>query len=56
MCDKTEALVVRYECWSGGQRMWNSPIVRPKPGGVALADALEMGDDVNGRFASLFHV
>ena len=51
--DKTEALVVRYECRDGSQRMWISPIVRPK-GGVALADALEMGETAEGRFASLF--
>jgi len=52
--DKTEALVVRYECRDGSQRMWISPIVRPKTGGVALGDVLEMGDEVRGRFGSLF--
>ena len=52
--DKTEALVVRYECRDGSQRMWISPIVRPKAGGVALGDALEMGETAEGRFASLF--
>ena len=52
--DKTEALIVRYECRDGTQRMWISPIVRPKTGGVALGDALEMGDEVSGRFGSLF--
>ena len=52
--DKTEALVVRYECRDGTQRMWISPIVRPKTGGVALGDAREMGDKPEGRFASLF--
>ena len=46
--------MVRYECRDGSQRMWISPIVRPKTGGVALGDALEMGDDVSGRFGSLF--
>jgi len=51
--DKTEALVVRYECRDGTQRMWISPIVRTKDG-VALADALEMGDEAGGRFGSLF--
>ena len=52
--DKTEALIVRYECRDGSQRMWISPIVRPKVGGVALGDALEMGETAEGRFASLF--
>lgn len=52
--DKTEALVVRYECKDGTQRMWISPIVRPKTGGVALGDALVTGDEVSGRFGSLF--
>lgn len=52
--DKTEALIVRYECRDGTQRMWISPIVRPKAGGVALGDALEMGETAEGRFASLF--
>lgn len=52
--DKTEALVVRYECRDGTQRMWISPIVRPKTGGVALGNALEMGDTAEGRFGSLF--
>ena len=51
--DKTEALVVRYECRDETQRMWISPIVRPK-GGVALGNALEMGETAEGRFASLF--
>ena len=51
--DKTEALAVRYECRDGTQRMWISPIVRTKDG-VALADALEMGETAEGRFASLF--
>ena len=36
------------------QRIWISPIVRPKTGGVALGDALEMGETAEGRFASLF--
>lgn len=52
--DKTEALVVRYECRDGTQRMWINPIVRPKTGGEALGDALEMGETAEGRFASLF--
>ena len=52
--DKTKALVVRYECRDGTQSMWISPIVRPKTGGVALGDALEMGDEVSGRFGGLF--
>ena len=52
--DKTEALTVRYECRAGTQRMWISPIVRTKDGGVALGDALEMKDEVSGRFGSLF--
>ena len=51
--DKTEALVVRYECRNGDQRMWINPILRPKDG-VALADPVEMGDEVQGRFGSLF--
>ena len=48
MGEKTEALIVRYECRDGSQRMWISPIVRPKAGGVALADALEMGETAEG--------
>ena len=52
--DKTEALIVRFECRDGAQRMWISPIIRPKTGGVALGDALEMGETAEGRFASLF--
>ena len=28
--------------------------MRPKTGGVALGDALEMGETAEGRFASLF--
>ena len=52
--DKTEALVVRCECRDGSQRMWISPVVRLKTGGVALADALEMGETAEGRFARLF--
>ena len=51
--DKTEALVVRYECLNGDQRMWINPILRPKDG-VALADPVEMGDEAGGRFGSLF--
>ena len=51
--DKTESLVVRYECRDGTQRMWISPIVRTKAG-VALGDALEMGETAEGRFGSLF--
>ena len=51
--DKTEALVVRYECRDGTQRMSISPVVRTKDG-VTLADALEMGDRPEERFASLF--
>ena len=34
--------------------MWISPVVRPKTDGVALGDALEMGETTEGRFASLF--
>lgn len=52
--ERIEALVVRYECRDGTQRMWISPIVHPKTGGVALGDALEMGETAEGRFASLF--
>ena len=52
--DKSEALVVRYECRDGAQRMWISPIIRSKTGGVALGDALEMGETAEGRFTSLF--
>lgn len=51
--DKTEALVVRYECRDGTQRMWIGPVVRTTAG-VVLADALEMGETAEGRFASLF--
>lgn len=52
--ERVETLVVRFECRDGDQRMWVSPIARPKTGGVALGDAVEMGDTVEGRFASLF--
>lgn len=52
--DKTEALVVRYECRDGAPRMWISPIVRTKDGGLALGDAREMGETAEGRFDSLF--
>ena len=34
--------------------MWISPIIRPKTGGVAFEDAVEMGETTEGRFASLF--
>ena len=51
--DKAEALIVRYECRAGNQRMWVSQILRTKDG-VALGDALEMGDEVRGRFGTLF--
>ena len=37
-----------------GVSMRISPIIRPKTGSVALGDALEMGETVEGRFASLF--
>lgn len=37
-----------------GVSMWISPIVRPMTDGVALGDALGMGDTAEGRFASLF--
>ena len=49
-----KALISRYECRDGTQRMWISPVVRPKTGGVALGDALEMGETAEGRYASLF--
>lgn len=52
--ERVEALVVRSECREGEQRMWVSPIIRPKSGGVALGDAVEMGKTVEGRFVSLF--
>ena len=52
--DKTEALIVRYECRDGSQRVWISPIIRPQTGGVALGDELEMGEAAEGRFASLY--
>ena len=48
-----EALVVRYECRNGTQRKWISLIVRTQDG-VALGDALEMGETAEGRFGSLF--
>jgi hypothetical protein len=31
--------------------MWISPIVRPKTGGVALGDALDLGETAEGRLA-----
>ena len=52
--DKTESILVHYKCRDGTQRAWISPIVRPKAGGVALGDALEMDETAEGRFASLF--
>jgi hypothetical protein len=52
--DKSEALIVRYECRDGTQRMWINQILRSKTGGVALADAVEMDDEVGGRFGNLF--
>jgi hypothetical protein len=52
--DKAEALIVRYECRDGSQRLWINQVLRPKTGGVALVDAVEMEDEVKGRFASLF--
>ncbi len=52
--ERTKTLAVCYECRNGDQRMWINPIVRPKTGGVALGDALEMGETAEGRFASLF--
>ena len=50
----SHSLVARTIFRDGSQRMWISPIVRPKAGGVALGDALEMGETAEGRFASLF--
>ena len=35
--------------------MWINPIVRPRAGGVALGDAREMGETVEGWFASMFY-
>lgn len=52
--DKAEALIVRYECRDGTQSMWINQILRSKAGSVALADAIEMEDEVGGRFGSLF--
>ena len=52
--DKTESLLVHYKCRDGTQRAWISPIVRPKDGGVALGDALEMDETTERMFASLF--
>ena len=49
-----KALISRYECRDGTQRMWISHIVCPKTGGVTLGDALEMWETGDGRFASLF--
>ena len=37
-----------------GVSMWISPIVRPMTDGVALGDALGMGETAEGRFGSLF--
>lgn len=51
--DRAEALVVRYECRNGDQRLWINQILRGTEG-PGLADAVEMGDDVSGRFGSLF--
>ena len=52
--DKTESLLVHYRCRDGTQHAWISPIVRPKTGGVALGDALEMDETAERIFASLF--
>ena len=52
--DKTESILVHYRCRNGTQRAWISPIVRPKAGGVALGDALEMDETTERMFASLF--
>jgi hypothetical protein len=52
--ERSEALIVRCEGRDGSQRMWINQVLRPKTGGVALADAVEMEDEVKGRFASLF--
>ena len=51
--DRAEALVVRYEFRDGAQHLWINQILRTKDG-VALADAVVMGDDVSGRLGSLF--
>ncbi|HOO21216.1 MAG TPA: hypothetical protein PLJ99_08640 [Kiritimatiellia bacterium] len=51
--DKTDALVVRYESRDGAQRLWINQILRTI-NSVALADAVEMGDEVSGRFGRLF--
>lgn len=51
--DRAEALVVRYESRDGAQRLWINQILRTK-NSVALADAVEMGDEASGRFGSLF--
>ena len=37
-----------------GVSMWISPIVCPMTDGVALGDALGMGETAEGRFGSLF--
>ena len=47
--DKTEALIVRYECRDGTLHRWISPFVRPTTGGMALGGALEMGGGGGGR-------
>lgn len=52
--DKTETLMVHYRCGTGLQHLWISPIIRPEAGGVALGDALEMDDQAEKLFASLF--
>jgi hypothetical protein len=44
---------VRYECRDGTHRMWINPILRLKDG-AALADPIEMGEQVEGQFACLF--
>ena len=51
--DREEALMVRVESRDGLNHLWLSPIVR-KGKEVALAEPMEMSEELSGRFGSLF--
>ncbi len=51
--DREETLMVRVESRDGLNHLWLSPIVR-KGEEVALAEPMEMSEELSGRFGSLF--
>ena len=51
--DKTQALLVRYQCSDGSQSVWVNPILR-KGTGVSLGETIEIEGPALGRFGSLF--